>query len=187
MAENRKAERFELKEVRIRLVSEHTLYSEKPLSSPEAAVEVIKKEMADLDREVLCVVNLNNKLRPINFNIVSVGDVSTTIAAIPNVLKSGLLSNASAFLMIHNHPSGDPTPSDEDILMTKRVIEAGKLMGLPCMDHIIVADGGEIISMNETGYSNFSSPGISMTAEAILRPLKHAKAHKKTKHCYEER
>lgn len=67
---------YKLREVRIRLVEGLSLYSDRPLSDPMAAIEVMRRELSGYDREVLCVVNLNSKLQPINFNIVSVGDLS---------------------------------------------------------------------------------------------------------------
>lgn len=169
MAE-KKPEKYKLKEVRIRLAEGHALYSEQPLSSPAAALDVMRREMSQYDREVLCVVNMNTKLQPINFNIVSVGDINTSIAAIPNILKSGLMTNASSFLLLHNHPSGDVTPSRDDITTTRKVIEAGKIMGIPCMDHIVIGGGnGNYCSMREQGFADFSNQIISMTAEDILR------------------
>ena len=119
--------RYKLKEVCSRLAEGHPLYSDVPLSSPTAALDVMRKELSQYDREVLCVVNLNNKLKPINFNIVSMGSINGSIASIPNILKSGILSNAYGFLLLHNHPSGDVTPSREAIQTTRRCIEAGKI------------------------------------------------------------
>ena len=91
--------KYKLREVCIRLAEGHPLYSDVPLSSPGAALQVMRKEMEQFDREFLCVVNLNTKLQPINFNIVSVGELNQSIAAIPNILKSGLMSNAGAFIL----------------------------------------------------------------------------------------
>ncbi|MBQ9889389.1 MAG: hypothetical protein IJM41_09115, partial [Bacteroidales bacterium] len=99
-----------------------------------------------------------------------VGDINTSIAAIPNILKSGLMTNAGSFLLLHNHPSGDVTPSQDDILTTRKVIEAGKIMGIPCVDHIVIGGGnGNYCSMREAQLADFSSQIISMTAEDILR------------------
>ena len=169
MAE-KKPEKYKLKEVCIRLAKGRALYSEQPLSSPAAALDVMRREMSQYDREVLCVVNMNSKLQPINFNIVSVGDINTSIAAIPNIMKSGLMTNAGSFLLLHNHPSGDVTPSKDDILTTRKVIEAGKLMGIPCVDHIVIGGGnGNYCSMREQQLADFSNQIISMTAEDILR------------------
>ena len=115
MTENAKPKRYKLKEVCIRLERGRSLYSEQPLSNPASALDVMRREMSQYDREVLCVVNMNARLQPINFNVVSVGDINTSIAAIPNILKSGLMSNASSFMLLHNHPSGDVTPSQDDM------------------------------------------------------------------------
>lgn len=162
--------RYKLKEVCIRLAEGHPLYSDVPLSSPTAALDVMRKELSQYDREVLCVVNLNNKLKPINFNIVSMGSINGSIASIPNILKSGILSNAYGFLLLHNHPSGDVTPSREDIQTTRRCIEAGKIMDIPCLDHVIVGCGNsDYYSFRESGMVDFTSEKISMTAEQILR------------------
>ena len=165
MAKDVTAKKYRIKEVRVRLAEGSHLYSDRQMDTPDAAVEVMKKELSQYDREVLVVVNLNSHLNPINFNIVSVGDLTSTIASIPNLLVSGILSNSSSFLVLHNHPSGDLTPSAEDIAMTRRVIEAGNLIGIPCVDHIIVAGGnsGRILSMRESGTINFNqkSPGLS--------------------------
>ena len=169
MTENETSRRYKLKEVCIRLAEGHPLYSDVPLSSPGAALQVMRKEMSQYDRECLCVVNLNTKLQPINFNIVSVGELNQSIAAIPNILKSGLMSNAGAFILLHNHPSGNPTPSQADLTTTRKVIEAGKLMGIPCMDHIVVGGNDRYCSMREENLADFSNSSINMTAEEILR------------------
>ena len=168
MAEKQK--QYKLKEVCIRLSEGHPLYSDQPLSTPAAALDVMRREMSQYDREVLCVVNMNARLQPINFNVVSVGDINASIAAIPNILKSGLMSNASSFMLLHNHPSGDVTPSQDDISTTRKVIEAGKIMGIPCVDHIVIGGGnGNYCSMREAQLADFSNQIISMTAEDILR------------------
>mgnify|MGYP000945979957 CR=1 FL=1 len=169
MAEKEAQKRYKFKEVCIRLTEGHPLFSDQPLSSPMAALDVMRREMSQYDREVLCVINMNNRLKPINFHVVSVGDLSTSIAAIPNILKAGILSNAGSFLLLHNHPSGDVSPSREDIELTKKVIEAGKILGIPCMDHIVIGGGsGSYCSMREAQLADFSNQIISMTAEDIL-------------------
>ena len=170
MAEKQKPTQYKLKEVCIRLSEGHPLYSDQPLSTPAAALDVMRREMSQYDREVLCVVNMNARLQPINFNVVSVGDINASIAAIPNILKSGLMSNASSFMLLHNHPSGDVTPSQDDITTTRKVIEAGKIMGIPCVDHIVIGGGnGYFCSLREQQLADFSNSTISMTAEDILR------------------
>ena len=169
--------KYRLREVRVHLTKGQSLYSDQPVDTPQSAFEVMRREMALYDREYLCIVNVNAKLKPINFNVVSVGGIDQSAVAIPNVLKSSLLSNAAGFLLLHNHPSGDPTPSSVDIESTKRVIEAGKLMGVQCLDHIIVgADKGRYFSMREANLADFGEGPVTMTAEEILRVSDNSKA-----------
>ena len=164
-----KPTRYKLKEVCIRLAEGHPLYSDWPIDPPGEAIKVMRRELSRYDREVLCVVNLNTRLKPINFNVVSVGELNQSIASIPNILKAGILSNAGSFLLLHNHPSGDVAPSQDDIMTTRKVIEAGKILGIPCMDHIIIGGGnGDYYSMREEKTVDFTSQTISMTAEDIL-------------------
>ena len=157
MSKDVTAKKYRIREVLARLAEGCPLYSEQAMQTPQDAVEVMKRELSKYDREVLVVVNLNSGLKPLNFNIVSIGDLTPAIASIPNLLVSGILSNAASFLVLHNHPSGELTPSQEDIAMTKRVIEAGQLVGIPCVDHIIVAGGesGLHRSMREAGDVEF--------------------------------
>lgn len=157
MAE-KKQRQYKLREVCIRLAEGVSLYSAHPMNTPDRAVEVMRRELSQYDREVLCVVNLNSRLKPINFNIVSVGTLTQSPADIPNIFKSCLLSNAASILLMHNHPSGDPKPSQEDIALTKRVIAAGKLMGVKCLDHVIIGGAeGTGYSMREEGILDFDS------------------------------
>ena len=162
--------KYRLWEVRVHLMKGQSLHSDQPVDTPQSAFEIMRREMALYDREYLCIVNVNTKLKPINFNIVSIGGIDQSEVAIPNVLKASLLSNAAGFLLLHNHPSGDPTPSPADVECTKRVIEAGKLMGIQCLDHIIVGAGsGSYYSIREANLADFSKGSITMTAEEVLR------------------
>ena len=173
MPEKKEAARpkqYKLKEAVIRLEEGHPLYSDIPLSTPGAALNVMRREMSRYDREVLCVVNLNSRLQPISVNFTAVGNADSCIASIPNMLKSAIVTNSSYFLLMHSHPSGDTTPSRDDITTTRKVIEAGKIMGIPCVDHIVIGAGtGRYCSMREEGIVDFSSNLITMTAEEILR------------------
>ena len=172
---------YKLKEVRVRLQEGKGLYSEHPVSTAGDALDLMRREMAGYDREVLCVVNLNNRMQPINFHVVSIGDLATSIAPISNILKTGILSNAGSFILLHNHPSGDVTPSGLDILTTRRVIEAGKLLGIPCADHIIVGgSNGIYFSMREQKTVDFDEENITMTAEEILRVGEYEKKEERS-------
>jgi len=168
---NQKApRRYELKEIVLRLEEGRSLYSDRAISNSEAAVEVMRRELMQHDREVLCVVNLNTKMKPINFNIVSVGNLNQTVADIPFITKSAIVSGASSTILLHTHPSGDPTPSDLDIELTKRVVEAGKLIGVCCMDHVIVGCGtGFTYSMRDQGIVDFDTTYRGIAAEDIMK------------------
>ena len=130
-----------LREAQVRLCLKEgaALYSAVPLSNPESAVDVIKDLLKDLDREMILVVNLDIKNRPINYNIVSIGGIGATVCTVANLYKSAILSNSARIIMFHNHPSGELTPSKEDTAITKRVYDSGALLGIPLIDHIIVA------------------------------------------------
>ena len=166
-------EKYPLKEVWIRLEEGRTLYSSEPVSNAQTAVEIMQAELSRYDREVVCIVTLNTRKQPINFNMVSMGTINTSIVDIANVLKTCILSNAESFIMLHNHPSGDPTPSDLDIKATERMILAGLLIGVPCIDHVIIAGNRkEIHSMREhqdaefePGYDQVMEGSKSMVAE----------------------
>lgn len=128
-------------QVRLKLAETETLYSSQPMSTPERAAEVMADMLAQLDRECCCVVNLDNSLRPLNFNIVSIGGINQALIPVQNVFKAAILSNASSVMLFHNHPSGNLNPSREDVLITQRLLEAGRLMQIPVNDHIIVGGG----------------------------------------------
>ena len=128
-------------EVRLKVKEGTSLYSTEPITSQEDAVRVMAEAMAELDREYVCVVNLDNRCRPINYNVVSIGTINQCPVAVSNIFKSAILSNAGSIIMLHSHPSGDVTPSKEDFLITKGLVEAGKIMNIPVVDHIIIGGG----------------------------------------------
>lgn len=144
-------EAFKLDTVSVRLVkTRESITSEEPLSSPDAVVKALAKEMSDYDREVIGVINFNAKMQPINVNFVSAGTLNYSVAHPREILKSAILSNASSMMMIHNHPSQDTTPSEEDVMITDRMSQLCGLAGIPLVDHIIVGgDGKEYFSFAE--------------------------------------
>ena len=153
---------FELKQVRIQLREAEPVYSTDQISSPEDAVRVMSDTLAMMDREYCCVVNLDNRNRPINFNVVSIGDVNSAIVPIQNVFKAAILSNAHAILLAHNHPSGDLSPSREDEILTEKLIYAGKIMNINVLDHVIVGGNeGKHYSFRENeGFLFEAEPGM---------------------------
>lgn len=134
-------------EVRLNLREAGTLFSSVPINGPETAAEVMKEMLKELDREMVCIVNLDTKNKPINFNVCSVGCLNGSVVTMNNVFKSAILSNAASIMLMHNHPSGSTEPSPEDDLITERVIRAGELMDISLTDHLIVGGvSGEVYS-----------------------------------------
>jgi DNA repair protein RadC len=105
------------------------------------------------DREQFCVILLNSKNEIIGLNIVSTGDLSSAKVHPREVLKPAILSNSAAMILCHNHPSGDLSPSPEDIEITTVIVQASKIMGIQVHEHLI-------ISMHDDGYFSFADHGI---------------------------
>lgn len=97
---------YELKEVSVRLVLKETggLYSSSPIRDPADAAKVLADVMKELDREMVCCVSTDNKLRPISYSVVSIGNINSSIVPIQNTFKTAIIQNASAILLAHNHP-----------------------------------------------------------------------------------
>ena len=123
-----------LEQVSIRLVKGRSLLSNAKIETPEDAINLIGDKMREMDREVLCVLNLQTDGRPINFSIVSIGAVNHCIAEPREIFKSSILSNAASMMLIHN-PSGNLAPSDSDTQITDRMIRLCNLMGIRFLDH----------------------------------------------------
>lgn len=140
-------ENKEIDLVKIRLAKDRSLYSEARITTPEAAVEVLQKELEEWDRECLAVVNLQTDGRPINICIGSIGTINASLARPADLLKASILCNAANIILVHNHPSGNPAPSRLDILLTKRFQECCSLLGFELLDHVIVGSGGRLLSM----------------------------------------
>ena len=107
---------------------------------PSTIADYYMERMRHLSREEMILIFFNGKNKVIKELTVSVGTVNQTVASPRELFLEALLCEAVSVLMIHNHPSGDPTPSRQDILTTKRMKEAGEFLGIPLCDHIIIGD-----------------------------------------------
>ena len=166
---------YKLDRVAIRMVKEPPLYSSEPLRSPEAAVKVIADMLRQYDREAFCIVNLRNDLSPINMNIVSTGTLNASLAHPREILKSAVLSNASATMLFHNHPSGNLTPSQEDIEITDRMSKLFAMAEMPLLDHIIIGNGDQYYSFKENsvmpiGTQMFARDPAEIKFENVAEP-----------------
>lgn len=128
------------------------LYEGREVSNPTRAAELLNHFLLDNDREQMVVISLNSKNEPINMSLVSVGSLSTAIAHPREIFKIAVKSNANTLLLGHSHPSGNTTPSGADIDITQKLIEAGEVIGIPVLDHLIIGGQDNFISMKEEGY-----------------------------------
>ena len=140
-----------LEQVAIRMVEQPPLYSKEPMNNPDAAIRVMNEFLSQMDRELFCIVNLQADLTPINMNIVSLGSLNEALINPREIFKSAILSNAHSMMLIHNHPSGNLTPSTSDIQTTARMQELGELMGISLVDHIITGRDGNYYSFRDKG------------------------------------
>lgn len=141
---------MELDIVSVRLKKEGTLYDVLPkIETSEVAAAVFSDFLSEMDREVVAMLTLNQRSKPINLSVISMGTLTESPVHPREVFKTALLSNAASIIIAHNHPSGDVEPSDKDMLLTERLQEAGKLMGIELMDHIIIGESGEYYSFRE--------------------------------------
>lgn len=124
-----------------------------PLTTPDQ-VEHYLSELKSAQQECFIVIALNAKNRVIEKHLVSLGTVSSTLVHPREVFKVLIESSASTCILAHNHPSGDPTPSAEDIKITKQLIGAGEIMGIKVLDHVVIGDTA--LSLREAGLCRFS-------------------------------
>lgn len=118
------------------------------IRQPTDVFEYFSTQMSLLTREEFCVVVLDTKNRLIKHEFVSKGTLNASIVHPRDVFRVAIIHSAAAVILLHNHPSGDPSPSQEDVDITKRLVEAGKIMGVSVLDHLIIA-GATYISLKE--------------------------------------
>ncbi|WP_455648895.1 JAB domain-containing protein [Enterocloster citroniae] len=128
--------------IRLQMVREGCLYGMKRFSQPWEAVELVRPLFDMADREMVAVMSLSTKLEPLALEIAAVGGINVCGVDVRDIFKHSLLNNAAYVICFHNHPSGDPEPSLEDRLLTKRIEDSGRLLGIPLIDHIIVGEVG---------------------------------------------
>lgn len=120
------------------------------ISSPGDAAGLMMEEMRHYLREHFCVVLLDTKNKVLGVEEISVGSLNTSLVHPREVFRPAIRKACASIILIHNHPSGDPTPSREDLDVTRRLFEAGKLVGIEVLDHVVIGDG-KFISFREKG------------------------------------
>lgn len=138
--------------VSVKMVKEKTLQCKygNQLSGPDVAADILTNFIGDSDREILALLSLDVKNKINAISVISVGTLNSSLVHPREVFKIAILSNAASIIIGHNHPSGDSTPSQEDINLTKRIKESGKILGIELLDHIIVGDNN-YTSLHESG------------------------------------
>jgi len=134
-------DRFEEYSVKVALVREPHATDRPQLDHPAAVFDAFKV-LARLDRECVAVALLDGAHRLNAIHAVHFGTVNQAPVGMSDVFKAAILSNASGVILVHNHPSGRLEPSADDLELTRRVKDAGKLLGIPLLDHVIVAGDG---------------------------------------------
>lgn len=128
--------------VSIQLVREKSfLFPIRKVTGPEVLFKLVKPFLLNEDREHLLLVCVDTKNQPTSISTISVGSLNSSVVHPREVFKAAILTNAHSIFLAHNHPSGDASPSREDIGVTQRIAECGELLGIPLLDHIIVGDG----------------------------------------------
>jgi len=111
--------------------------TDKPLSSPDKVYKYLN-EFKDQDREMFIVIGLDTRNIPCYREIVSIGTLNNTVVHPREVFKKAVMLSCNSIILAHNHPSGDPEPSEEDKTTTHQLVEAGKILGIQVLDHVIL-------------------------------------------------
>lgn len=126
-------------EISRRILSQDKWHSDKRITSPEDVANIFIPLFRDEVKERFVIVCLNSANKIIKHEIISIGNLNSSVVHPREIFKTALENNAASIILLHNHPSGNPEPSNEDIIITKKVVDAGKMMDIPVFDHIILA------------------------------------------------
>lgn len=120
------------------------------IHSPADAAALVQVEMSGLPQEHLRVINLDTRNRVINIEKLYVGSLNASTVRVGELFRPAIARNAAAVIILHNHPSGDPTPSPEDVSLTRAAVQAGKLLDIEVLDHVVIGHG-RWVSLKERG------------------------------------
>jgi len=145
-----------IREVAIRYVGSRRRAPAK-ITSPDQVAEYLRRRIRDDAREHFVAIYLDGRHRPIADSIVSIGTATASLVHPREVFQPAIALGACALVIGHNHPSGDPTPSAEDLEVTKRLAEAGRILGVALLDHVVWARYGAFHAIRET-HPDYLSP-----------------------------
>lgn len=137
-------------EISRRILHQKKWFDETKINTPDKIAEIFIPLLKDEQKEKFLVVCLNSSNKIIKYEVISVGSLNASIVHPREVFKTAIENSAASILLIHNHPSGNPEPSKEDITITKKLVESGTIIGITVVDHIILA-GNKYLSFIEKG------------------------------------
>jgi DNA repair protein RadC len=120
------------------------------IKSPSDVAQLLMLEMSHLDQEHLRTVLLDTKNRVQVISTVYIGSLNSSLIRVGEVFREAVKRNSASLIVVHNHPSGDPTPSPEDVLVTREIVSAGSLLDVEVLDHLVIGQG-RFVSMRERG------------------------------------
>ncbi|PJJ30135.1 JAB domain-containing protein [Lacrimispora celerecrescens] len=148
--------------IKLKMIREGTVvYGTQRFHEAKEAADIVRPLFEYSDREIMMVMSLDSAMTPIALEVVAVGGVSACVVDTSNLFKHAILSNASKIICFHNHPSGEPKPSREDSLITGRIKEAGALLGIELLDHIVIGSEGRYVSFREERIEPFGIGGAA--------------------------
>jgi DNA repair protein RadC len=119
------------------------------INGPEDVANFVASDMAALEQEHLRVALLNTRNEVLSTEDVYIGNVNSSVVRPAEVFRPAIRSNATSIIAVHNHPSGDPTPSGADVSITRDLVESGKMLGIELLDHLVIGSGNRFVSMKE--------------------------------------
>lgn len=136
-----KMESKQINIVSLQMIKTDTLsYLNRRITSPEDATEIMKTFIGNSDREHLILICMNSKNEPTHIQTISIGSINKSVIHPREIFKTAILSNANSIMIGHNHPSGDVTPSPEDVNVTERLMLISEIMGILFYDHIVFSE-----------------------------------------------
>ena len=143
---------YRIPRYKISMVKDGSICAERrTITRSNDLLPILREYFAHHDREEMIVALLDAKHRIIGINSVSVGSLTLSIVHPRETFKAAIVSNCAAVILAHNHPSGDPTPSQEDRQLTTRLKDCGALLGIPVLDHFVIGDEGHYHSFSDHG------------------------------------
>ena len=137
---------------KICMVKENDIdYPDVNISFPQTVADLVAKYVGTPDREMFIVLAVNVRNKITGIHTVSVGSLDTSIVHPREVFKFAILANASSIIVAHNHPSGDTTPSTDDVELTKRLKQASEILAIDLLDHIVLGHDGQYLSFRDKG------------------------------------